>query len=678
MSNSSLNNFEEILNIFTKFQKKIFIPRVNNIKLYTGTFYVALCGFLLFILVSCGIVDKFDEKFGIPKSPSRENIQYKTQTFNTDLKKYYTGPQSIKIGMQIPQKNFVLEDSLFLDPHKIILDSEIQLAHLLFATITTLDFQTGSPAPMLAKSWQIKKTSNEFTYIFTLRDLLWSDGQELTAEQVKASLLRSFDPRTKNPFVAQLAWAIKGGDNLYSLPKSVNHSSIKKAEQEVQIKVQDSKTLHITVSSQEINLLEALAHPSTAILPITDSQATDTSLFIVNSSWLGIGAFIPIDIPSDTSYKTIAQTNLTHTPLHLIARPDFWSKPWLTNIDIIFVESSDEQIKMYNTGELDWITLPYEINSSKTNPHNDINENKNIQKIEFATQIVINIPKQSLLRNTQDSTQNNLEAPDIQQFLNYLIEGLNKFQKEQSNISVFNANSIFMPNMVFFTKKNMQTLEKINNQTPQKKSIFPKEIKNIEEFLTKKTLPITKTSNQTTPQNTQKKQPLTTTQYASKLKQLLSNTNRKTKQIRLGYTHSFLLPYAQHIVSLFKNYNINVKLVPNLSSIASSTRQYDIAIRQIPIKTNSTESVFSYYYWRFLIDEYLVSSHKPHNIQMLLDDLKHSNKALQYLTILHKIEQEVVGNLYMIPLWNLPKRELIDIKKYSWWTPQVSWHPLFP
>ncbi len=79
------------------------------------------------------------------------------------------------------------------------------VADQLFLGLVRADEVTGAPIPELATSWVMSPDATVFT--FTLRSgLTWSDGNRLTAYDVRYGILRSLDPATQSEWAFPLFW----------------------------------------------------------------------------------------------------------------------------------------------------------------------------------------------------------------------------------------------------------------------------------------------------------------------------------------------------------------------------------------------------------------------------------------------------------------------------------------
>ncbi|MEW6249835.1 MAG: peptide ABC transporter substrate-binding protein [Planctomycetota bacterium] len=100
-----------------------------------------------------------------------------------------------------------------LDPHRVSLLHEIQLAAAMFEGLTRLNAQTFQPEPAVAERWDVAPDGR--TYTFHLRpDVRWSTGEPVTAEDFRAGWLRVLDPRSECQY-ASLLFAIRGAEAYY-------------------------------------------------------------------------------------------------------------------------------------------------------------------------------------------------------------------------------------------------------------------------------------------------------------------------------------------------------------------------------------------------------------------------------------------------------------------------------
>lgn len=95
-----------------------------------------------------------------------------------------------------------------LDPQKTATAVEADIIYDLFEGLLTFDAK-GALVPGIATSWT--QSEDGLTYVFALRDALWSNGDPLTAEDFVYSFRRLLDPATGAQY-ASLFWVLKNGE----------------------------------------------------------------------------------------------------------------------------------------------------------------------------------------------------------------------------------------------------------------------------------------------------------------------------------------------------------------------------------------------------------------------------------------------------------------------------------
>lgn len=100
-----------------------------------------------------------------------------------------------------------------LDPHKVSTVDAFQHLLSLYEPLVTKDETFLALRPGLAESWTNNEARTEYT--FTLRpNLKWSNGEPLTAEQVRGSLIRAMNPRVALPYIQYYQDFIQGAAEL--------------------------------------------------------------------------------------------------------------------------------------------------------------------------------------------------------------------------------------------------------------------------------------------------------------------------------------------------------------------------------------------------------------------------------------------------------------------------------
>ncbi len=148
---------------------------------------------------------------------------------------------------------------VLLDPAGVGSASSWQILQLVYEGLTTLGAGL-KPVPALAESWN---QTSPTTYVFNLRKgVKFSNGRELTADDVKESLQRVMDPKEAS------SWAIQLG--------------IKR------VTAIDDHRVQVTLTTPRTSFLAALAGPEAAILPMRELKA---GTYDPKKQLLGTGPF---------------------------------------------------------------------------------------------------------------------------------------------------------------------------------------------------------------------------------------------------------------------------------------------------------------------------------------------------------------------------------------------------
>jgi ABC-type transport system substrate-binding protein len=98
-----------------------------------------------------------------------------------------------------------------VDPAVISDTQHLLVANQLFVGSVWANDETGAPSPELATSWAISPETTVFT--FALRSgLTWTDGNPLTAYDVRYGILRSLDPATKSEWAPYSLYPIQNAE----------------------------------------------------------------------------------------------------------------------------------------------------------------------------------------------------------------------------------------------------------------------------------------------------------------------------------------------------------------------------------------------------------------------------------------------------------------------------------
>lgn len=656
-------------------------------KIYYYLFFVSISIFL----VACFNEDEFDKKYDIPPSNSRANNTYTTEQFSDNASKYQSGNKEIKIGAEPLQAAFFKEGSVYFDPHLATTHTELQLSTLLFPRLVTLT-PSGVVVPMIAKSWEETKLGNGYTYIFHLGDMKWGDGSTIKAKQIQASIIRALDPLVKNPYATELALAIRGASEYYGLDAAIGEESIHRLENRVQVNAVDDTTLYVTASSHQVDVLKALSHPIAAVLPIVSANHKNKDIFDLNpSTWIRKGAYVPTIIGRE---KIVLQA------------AEYWGKElWLERIEFQFIPLLEERISLFNKGEIDWVTLPLGMDDDAIlGGKSNTQATQHIQSVAYAAEVFVDIPDYSILRRVfiprkemikinNDLTQINYKTilskeyqenmyAELRKNIKNIIAGLYRLQKNNQN-NVFIANNIFLPNTVL----------------PSSEDLFPSQ-KEEDEVIPDTFLPdeIIANTIETENNNNQSIQSLSdiengfddrifdtdqridpeeiVAEYINTLKSFLRKGYANQSVLRVAYSDEFLKRYAEEIVRYFSDRNVPVVLVHMLPKDNPAVDTYDIAIRTSVANAHTRIGMLSKLWWLWA-----GNNRAPVDIfgkfGRLLEVAFYTDEEKAYLSSLNNINDDVIYTSRFVPVWYLPKKALIRVEQYPWWTGQSIYHPMY-
>lgn len=145
-------------------------------------------------------------------------------------------------------------EPISMDPPKTTGTWEDAIMSDMFLGLLT-DNAAGEPIPGIATSWSV--TPDGLVWTFKLRDMTWSDGVPLTADDVVFSLRRLEDPKTTSEY-AYLLYVIKNAEKV---------SGGKAAPETLGVRALDPHTVEITLEHPAPYLLQLLKHQITYPVP---------------------------------------------------------------------------------------------------------------------------------------------------------------------------------------------------------------------------------------------------------------------------------------------------------------------------------------------------------------------------------------------------------------------------
>ncbi|PTY08249.1 peptide ABC transporter substrate-binding protein [Opitutaceae bacterium EW11] len=210
-----------------------------------------------------------------------------------------------------------------LDPHVVVAYSDYNILIALFEGLTVIDEATSEARPGIAESWDI--SPDGLTYVFHLRNALWSDGAPVTAEDFAFSIQRILTPKLASEY-SYMLYPLKGAEE-FNLGKTTDFST-------VGVQVIDPKTLKLTLGRPTPYFLTLLGHQ--AWYPVQKAAVLKHGdPFIRSNGWtkpgefVGNGAFVPeswiqdqrLVVKKNPKYWNAAANRLERVVFYPIASP---------------------------------------------------------------------------------------------------------------------------------------------------------------------------------------------------------------------------------------------------------------------------------------------------------------------------------------------------------------------
>jgi len=220
-----------------------------------------------------------------------------------------------------------------LDPHRYNLRLEETLLTDLFMGLTTFAAD-GSTIPGVASSWQVSDDGLRWT--FKLRpDLIWSDGQPLTADDFVFAYRRLQAPAT----AASLAYF------MYPLKNAAAVNAGKMPGAALGVSAPDPRTLILELEQPYPHLLETLLYPTAYPLPRHAIEAHGDN-WVKAENWVSNGAY------RLQEWRPQAYVQLT-------ANPHYDPAPAITEVFYYPLANEQTAYNRYRAGEVDAIaTFP--------------------------------------------------------------------------------------------------------------------------------------------------------------------------------------------------------------------------------------------------------------------------------------------------------------------------------
>ncbi|HXC55043.1 MAG TPA: peptide ABC transporter substrate-binding protein [Rhizomicrobium sp.] len=215
-----------------------------------------------------------------------------------------------------------------LDPHYIDGNWEANVVGDMLVGLTT-DAPNGEPMPGAATSWETSPDGK--SWIFHLRDHVWSDGQPVTAEDFVYAWRRILEPARGAPYAYYL-WLVKNAQAISAgkLPTSA-----------LGVTAKDDKTLVVQLEHPAPYMLEYLLHQAVFPVPrhVVMAKGNDWAR---PENYVANGPYLPKEwVPNDH--------------ITLVKNPRFYDAANVRLQTIIYKPTSDTlaALKAIRAGELD-------------------------------------------------------------------------------------------------------------------------------------------------------------------------------------------------------------------------------------------------------------------------------------------------------------------------------------
>ena len=217
-----------------------------------------------------------------------------------------------------------------LDPQRTTGVPESNILRDLFEGLVT-NAPDGSTVPGAAESWSISDDGLVIT--FDMRDdALWSNGDQVTADDFVFTLQRLVDPEIASRF-AWLAQPIVNADEITAGEMPV---------EELGVEAVDADTLQITLKAPTPYMVDALKHSSFS--PVHRASLEEHGSQFTR----------PGNLVSNGAYMLEEWTPQSH--VRLVANPDFHDAESVAIPTIMYYPTIDraQEVTRFRAGELDW------------------------------------------------------------------------------------------------------------------------------------------------------------------------------------------------------------------------------------------------------------------------------------------------------------------------------------
>ncbi|MEM8712092.1 MAG: peptide ABC transporter substrate-binding protein [Planctomycetota bacterium] len=220
------------------------------------------------------------------------------------------------------------------------------------------------PRPGMAKSWQVSEDGR--TYTFQIREnARWSDGSDLTADDLLWSFERFLDPRTASKY-AYMLWYVEGAE---AFTTEVEDGAPRNSFDSVGITKTGEFEIQFQLKAPTPFFLELMAfYP---LFPVSRRNIEDAKEKFPNSwrrEWLR-----PENIVCNGPY--VVEFRRVNDRVRFRKNPLYWDADNVAfeTVDALAVESYTTSLNMYLTGACHWIDVPPANVIQELKPREDFN-----------------------------------------------------------------------------------------------------------------------------------------------------------------------------------------------------------------------------------------------------------------------------------------------------------------
>lgn len=221
-----------------------------------------------------------------------------------------------------------------LDSRKAIDTTSMNVLNMLFEGLMRID-ENHQPQPAVAK--EIKISEDGKTYLFYLKDSLWSNGDSVTAQDFIYAWEKILDPKYPADY-AQKLFIIRNAEDV---------KSGRLAADQIGMRAINESTLEVQLENPTPYFLELLSFPTFFPIHRTTDQLHPNWSSDASSDFISNGPF---------QLKSWEHEN----ELVLVKNPLYWdaNNVKLEQIELTMVSDTSTELLMFERNELDWAGSP--------------------------------------------------------------------------------------------------------------------------------------------------------------------------------------------------------------------------------------------------------------------------------------------------------------------------------